>query len=258
MARLDGKACIITGGASGIGAETARRYVAEGGRVLIGDVDEALGTALADEIGDGAMFMRIDVTDPDSCRAGVAAAVDAFGGLDHLVNSAIRMGPGPLEDLSLDDWNKVVGVGLTGTFLMTQAAGRWWIGQDRGGAVVNLSSTGGLHPYNLAGAYSTTKSGVIMLSQQFGLEWAKYGIRVNAVCPGHTETPLTAYMRDPAVKQARADVTPLGRVGRPEDIAAGILYLLSDDASYVTASHLDIDGGLSRSLFNHMPGRKWD
>jgi 3alpha(or 20beta)-hydroxysteroid dehydrogenase len=258
MARFEGKVCIVTGGASGIGAETARRYAAEGGCVVIGDVDEEMGAALADEIGDGAAFAPIDVANPDSCRAGVEFTVATFGGLDHLVNSAIRMGPGPLEDLSLEDWSKVIDVGLTGTFLMTQAAGRWWIADGRPASVVNLSSTGGLSPYNLAGAYSTTKAGVIMLSQQFGLEWARHNIRVNAVCPGHTETPLTAYMRDPAVKQARADVTPLGRVGQPGDIAAGILYLLSDDASWVTASHLDIDGGMARSLFNFMPGRKWD
>ena len=258
MARFEDRVCIITGGASGIGAETARRYVRDGGRVVIGDVDEVLGGAIADEIGDAAAFAPIDVADPASCASGVAFTVATFGRIDGLVNSAIRMGPAPLEDLSLADWNKVLDVGLTGTFLMTQATGRWWIENETPGAVVNLSSTGGLQPYNLAGAYSTTKAGVIMLSRQFGLEWAKHQIRVNAVCPGHTETPLTAYMRDPAVKQARADVTPLGRVGQPEDIAEGILYLMSDAASYVTASTLDIDGGMARSLFNHMPGRKWD
>lgn len=258
MARFEDRVCIITGGASGIGAETARRYVRDGGRVVIGDVDEALGGAIADEIGVAAVFVTIDVADPDSCAAGVAFTVATFGRLDGLVNSAIRMGPAPLEDLSLADWNRVLDVGLTGTFLMTQAAGRWWIDNETPGAVVNLSSTGGLQPYNLAGAYSTTKAGVIMLSRQFGLEWAKHNIRVNTVCPGHTETPLTAYMRDPAVKQARADVTPLGRVGQPDDIADGILYLLSDAAGYVTSSELVIDGGMSTSLFNHMPGRKWD
>ena len=258
MARFDDRVCLITGGASGIGAETARRYVSEGGRAVIGDVDEERGAALADEIGSGAAFTRIDVSDPASCAAGIAFTTKTFGRLDGLVNSAIRMGPGALVDLSLDDWNKVVDSGLTGTFLMTQAAGRWWMDQGAQGAVVNLSSTGGLQPYNLAGAYSTTKAGVIMLSKQFGLEWARHGIRVNTVCPGHTETPLTAYMRDPAVKQARADVTPLHRVGQPDDIAEGILYLLSDEASYVTSSELVIDGGMSTSLFNHMPGRKWD
>ncbi len=258
MSRFKDKVCIITGGASGIGAETARRFIAEGGRVVIGDVDDELGYALADEIGDGALYTHCDVTSPESCAATVVLAVETFGGLDGLVNSAIRMGPVALKDLPLEDWSKVVDVGLTGTFLMTQAAGRWWIDQEKPGAVVNLSSTGGLQPYNLAGAYSTTKAGVIMLSKQFGLEWARNGIRVNTVCPGHTETPLTAYMRDPAVKQARADVTPAGRVGQPDDIAEGILYLLSDAAAYVTSSELVIDGGMSTSLFTHMPGRKWD
>ncbi|MEK9831815.1 MAG: SDR family NAD(P)-dependent oxidoreductase [Rhodospirillaceae bacterium] len=258
MSRFTDRVCIITGGASGIGAETARRFAAEGGHVVIADVDDELGNALAGEIGDRALYTHSDVTDPASCTATVALAVEKFGRLDGLVNSAIRMGPVALEDLPLEDWQKVIDVGLTGTFLMTQAAGRWWIEQDRPGAVVNLSSTGGLQPYNLAGAYSTTKAGVIMLSKQFGLEWARHNIRVNTVCPGHTETPLTAYMRDPAVKQARADVTPLGRVGQPDDIAEGILYLLSDAAAYVTSSELVIDGGMSTSLFNHMPGRKWD
>ena len=226
--------------------------------MIIGDIDDDQGEALAAEIGDSAIYTHGDVCNPAACAAMVALAVSRFGRLDGLVNSAIRMGPTALVDLSPDDWRKVVDVGLTGTFLMTQAAGRWWIEQSKPGAVVNLSSTGGLQPYNLAGAYSTTKAGVIMLSKQFGLEWARNNIRVNTVCPGHTETPLTAYMRDPAVKQARADVTPLGRVGQPEDIADGILYLLSDAASYVTSSELVIDGGMSTSLFNHMPGRKWD
>ncbi|MGB0572955.1 MAG: SDR family NAD(P)-dependent oxidoreductase [Alphaproteobacteria bacterium] len=258
MVRFEDRVCIITGGASGIGAETARQFVHEGGKVVIGDVDDTIGEALAVDIGEHAIYVPCDVSDPAACAALVTLTIKTFGRLDGLVNSAIRMGPVSLADLSLDDWSKVVDVGLTGTFLMTQAAGRWWIEQGQPGAVVNMSSTGGLQPYNLAGAYSTTKAGVIMLSKQFGLEWARHNIRVNTVCPGHTETPLTAYMRDPAVKQARADVTPLGRVGQPDDIAEGILYLLSDAASYVTSSELVIDGGMSTSLFNHMPGRKWD
>ena len=258
MSRFTDRVCLITGGASGIGAETARRIVKEGGRVVISDIDDTLGEALAAEIGDHACYTHGDVSDPAACAAMIALTIEEFGRLDGLVNSAIRMGPTALVDLSHDDWRKVVDVGLTGTFLMTQAAGRWWIEHDKAAAVVNLSSTGGLQPYNLAGAYSTTKAGVIMLSKQFGLEWARHNIRVNTVCPGHTETPLTAYMRDPAVKQARADVTPLGRVGQTDDIAEGILYLLSDAASYVTSSELVIDGGMSTSLFNHMPGRKWD
>lgn len=258
MRRFQDKVCLIAGGARGIGAETARRYVREGGKVVVGDVIDDVGEALIEDIGPNAVYIHLDVSDPASCTAAVRFAADTFGRLDGLVNSAIRMAPGALLDLSLADWNTVLGVGLTGTFLMTQAAGRWWIEHEHPGSVVNLSSTGGLQPYGMAGGYSTTKAAVIMLSQQFGIEWARKDIRVNVVCPGHTETPLTAYMRDPDIKQARADATPAGRVGQPEDIAAGILFLLSDDAGYITATQLDIDGGMARSLFNHMPGRKWD
>lgn len=123
---------------------------------------------------------------------------------------------------------------------------------------MNLSSIGGRFPYSGAGAYSTVKGGSILLSQQMALEWAADGIRVNAVAPGHVETPLTAYLQDPDVKRARSEATPLGRIGRSEDIAAGILYLLSDEASYVTASVLDIDGGVGASIMNHLKGRRWD
>lgn len=260
MGRFEGKVCIVAGGARGIGGKTAEFYAAEGGRVLIGDVLEEEGRALAAKLGPGrALFQRLDVTDPASCRAAVERAAAGLGGVDHLVNCAIRMAPGPLVDLAPEGWRLVVEVGLHGTFFMCQAFGKWMIAQGRPGAVVNLSSSAGLAPYTLVGAYSTVKAGIIMLSQQLALEWARKRIRVNAVCPGHTETPLTAaYLADPEVRRGRAEVTPWGRIGRPEDIAHGILYLLSEEADYVTAARLDIDGGLTRSVFNHLPGRKWD
>lgn len=168
------------------------------------------------------------------------------------------MAPASLKDLKLDDWNLVMDVGLTGMFLMTQAAGRWWIERERKGSVVMLSSNAGVQPYGMSGAYSTVKAGIIMLAQHFGIEWARHGIRVNAVAPGHTETPLTAYLKDPEIRRGREAVTPLGRIAQPADIAAAILFLLSDDADYITATRLDVDGGLTKSVFNHMPGRKWD
>ena len=102
------------------------------------------------------------------------------------------------------------------------------------------------------------EAGIIMLSQHFALEWARKKIRVNVICPGHTETPLTSYLQDPEIRKGREAVTPWGRVGQPEDIAHGILFLLSDEADYITATRLDIDGGLTKSIFDHMPGRKWD
>jgi len=258
MTRFPGLVAIVTGGGRGIGAETARRYVAEGGRVLICDIDPETAEATASELGDTAAAFAMDVADPNACAQAVDKAVDRFGGLDHLVNSAVRIRPGMLAELAAEEWRGAIDVGLTGSFLMGQAAARWMIANDRPGAMVNLSSVGGRQPYAGTGAYSTVKAAVIMLSRQMAIEWARHGIRVNCIAPGHTETPLTAYMKDPEIKRARAEATPLGRVGQPGDIVAGILFLLSEEAGYITAADLDIDGGLASSLMNHMPGRKWD
>ncbi len=259
MGRFDGNVCIVAGGARGIGAKTCEMYVEQGGRVLIGDVNEELGVELEGRLGkDKAVFQRLDVSDEGSCQAAVERAVGEFGGLDHLVNCAIKMDPAPLVDLPLASWKMVLDVGLTGMFLMCQATGRWLIENERPGVMVNLSSNAGVQPYGMSGAYSTVKAGIIMLSKQLGIEWARKGIRVNAVCPGHTETPLTAYLQDPEIKKGRSAVTPLGRVGQPVDIAHGILFLLSEESDWITASRLDIDGGILNSVYNHMPGRRWD
>lgn len=256
--RFDGRVCLVTGGARGIGAATAEAFVGDGGRVVIGDTRAEEMAELVDRIGERATGVLLDVRDAGSCDAFVAHAVATFGVADHLVNCAIRMAPGPLIDLSGDEFRALLEVGLTGTFLASQAFARWAISAGRPGSIVNLSSIGGRFPYSGAGAYSTVKGGTILLSQQMALEWAADGIRVNAVAPGHVETPLTAYLQDPDVKRARSEATPLGRIGRSEDIAAGILYLLSDEASYVTASVLDIDGGVGASIMNHLKGRRWD
>ncbi len=258
MGRFDRKVCIVAGGARGIGGKTSEFYAEQGGCVVIGDVNEELGEELTAKIGNSAVFQKLDVTDPDSCRATVERAAGEFGAADHLVNCAIKMDPAPLLDLKLESWKLVVDIGLTGMFLMCQAFGRWMIGNDRPGAIVNLSSNAGVQPYGMSGAYSTVKAGIIMLTQHFAIEWARKKIRANVICPGHTETPLTAYLQDPEIKKGRSEVTPWGRVGQPEDIAHGILYLLSDEADYITAARLDIDGGITKSIFNHMPGRKWD
>jgi len=258
MARFSSKVVIVAGGARGIGAKTVELIVAEGGKVLIADTNAALGQELARRLGPTARYLDVDVTDPAACRDVVETAVRDLGGLDGLVNSAIRMAPGPLKDLALQDWNTVVTVGLTGTFLMSQAVGRWLIDNGRRGSIVNISSIGGVAPYAMAGAYSTVKAAVIMLSKHMGLEWAPKGVRVNVVCPGHIETPLTSYLQDPEIKRGRSEVTPLKRVGQPVDVANAVLFLLSDEADYITSTALGIDGGLAVSVMNHLPGRKWD
>jgi NAD(P)-dependent dehydrogenase (short-subunit alcohol dehydrogenase family) len=257
MAPFTDRVCIVAGGARGIGATAATMFVNQGGRVVIGDVNEDLGRELEAELGDAALFVPLDVAEPDSCRQMVERTLGHFGRVDSLVNCAIRMAPGPLAELSLESWNRVVEVGLTGTFLMCQAVGRQLIRQGDGGSIVNLSSMAGLQPYTDAGAYSSVKAAVIMLSQQLAIEWSEHGIRVNSVCPGHILTPLTAYLADPEVRKARSEATPLGRVGEPVDVAGVILFLLSDAADYVTAAELVVDGGVTKTIFSHLPGRRF-
>lgn len=258
--KLDGKTAFITGGGSGIGAETARLFAAEGAAVAVIDRDAQAADSVTEELtaaGAGARSFPIDVTDESAVVAALAGTADAFGSLDIVVNSAIRMAPGKLVDLSTDDWKQLIEVGLHATFVVGREAAKLMIRQGTGGSIINLSSNAGLAPYPGAGAYSTAKAGVIMLSKQQAIEWAEFGIRSNAICPGHIETPLTAYLQDPEIKAGREAVTPLGRIGRPDDAAQAALYLASDDSSWVTAHALVVDGGIVASIYNHMPGRKW-
>jgi NAD(P)-dependent dehydrogenase (short-subunit alcohol dehydrogenase family) len=255
--KLDGRGALITGGGSGIGAEIARVFVKEGAQVALVDRDEDAVTAVADELGDAALSYPIDVTDEQALIAAIDDAANRFGGLEIGVCSAIAMSPGPLLKLATEDWKRLVNVGLHSTFITGRELARHMVKQGRGGSIINLSSNAGLAPYAGAGAYSSTKAAVIMLSKQQGIEWAEYGIRSNAICPGHVETPLTAYLQDPKIRAGRAAVTPLGRIGQPEDVASAALYLASDDSSWVTSTALVVDGGIVASIYNHMPGRKW-
>jgi NAD(P)-dependent dehydrogenase (short-subunit alcohol dehydrogenase family) len=258
MFEFDDKICVIAGGARGIGEKTAEFYVDQGGRVVIGDTRQDEAERVVQRLGeDRAVFHPLDVSDARSCADLISAAVKRFGAVDHLVNCAIIQRPGPLVELAEDSWRQVLDVGLTGTFLMCQAFGRWMLDNDRPGAVVNITSMAAQQPYAGAGPYSTVKAGTAMLTYQLGLEWASQGIRVNACAPGHIETPLTAYLKDPDIRRARSEATPIPRVGQPEDVAAGILFLLSDEASYITATQLTIDGGVTKSMFNHLPGRSF-
>lgn len=255
--KLDGRGALITGGASGIGAEIARVFVSEGAQVAIVDRDADAAAALVSELGDAAVPYVLDVTDEAAVVEAIDDAADRFGGLHVAVCSAIAMAPGPLLTLSTADWKRLVDVGLHSAFVVGREVARHMVGQERGGSIINLSSNAGLAPYAGAGAYSSTKAALIMLSKQQGIEWAEYGIRSNAICPGHVETPLTAYLQDPQIRAGRTAVTPLGRIGQPEDVASAALYLASDDSSWVTSTALVVDGGIVASIYNHMPGRKW-
>ncbi|UPJ71853.1 SDR family oxidoreductase [Bradyrhizobium sp. 187] len=258
MQRFKGKVAIVAGGARGLGGSAAEELAREGARVVVADTNRELGTDLAESIGRGrATFVEVDVRSPDACANAIAAAERSFGPPDLLVNSAISINGAALLELDLEAWNTTLNVGLTGTFLMAQAFARSAAGSQRRGAIVNLSSVAAFNPYGGAGAYSTVKAAIVHLTQLMALEWAPHRIRVNAVAPGTVETPLTAYLKDPDVRRGRTATIPLGRIGQPLDVAKSILFLLSDDADWITGSTLAVDGGFNNSLMNHIPGRNW-
>jgi NAD(P)-dependent dehydrogenase (short-subunit alcohol dehydrogenase family) len=241
--RLEGRRIVVTGAASGIGAAVARLAAAEGALVACLDRDGAGVAALAAELALPGHSAEVDVTDPDAVKRALDGAAGALGGMDGLVNSAGIVALGPVEEMSLDTWRKVIDVNLTGTFLVSQAAVRHLRGAPDA-AMVNIASAQALMPIAGSSAYAASKGGVQSLSKALAVELAP-DIRVNCICPGLIDTPMNAGLRKvpedgPPVP---LDRYALRRWGKAEEIAASIIYLLSKDASYVTGATLAIDGG---------------
>ena len=242
--RMCGKTAVVTGAGSGLGRATALRLAAEGARVACvdraGDHAEVTAKAVVDAGGE-ALSLEIDVTDDRACARMIEATLARFGALTTLVNSAGITGaagdaPAP------DDWRRVVDVNLAGTWLPSCAA-RPALATGGHGTITNLASIYGLVGGSTSAAYAASKGGVANLTRQLATQWAP-AIRVNCVCPGHVDTPLTAsIMTDPAWRARVMPRYPLGRFGRVEDVAAAILYLASDEASFVTGVALPVDGG---------------
>jgi 2-hydroxycyclohexanecarboxyl-CoA dehydrogenase len=246
--RLEGKIALVTGGASGIGAATARRLAAEGGRVAIADLDEDGGRRVAAEI-DG-VAVAMDVADVASVQRGVAAAVGALGPVDVLVNNAGTDRVAFFVNTDPELWDFVLGVNLRGTIAVTHAVLRSM--QERGGgAIVNVASEAGRVGSQGSAIYSAAKAGVIGFTRTIARESARYGVRANAVAPGPIDTPLLNSAVEvygelgARLRQAMIDNTALRRIGRPEEVAATIAYLASDDASFVTGQTINVSGGLS-------------
>ena len=257
---LEGKKIIVTGGGSGIGRATCVLAAAEGADVAVADINPetaAETVSMVEKQGVQAILIEMDTSKRADAERMAAEAVDAFGAIDGLVCCAIKLVPGKLEDLPEADWDMVMDIGLKGYFLCAQAAGRVML-EKGSGAIVFVSSIGGMQTYPLAGAYSICKAGAIMLSKLFGVEWGDRGVRANTVSPGQVRTPMTeAMFQDPEIAAGRAAVVPMGRVATPEDIAEGCVFLLSDRARYITAANLPIDGGQVESKMIHTPGRNW-
>ncbi|GAB6876161.1 glucose 1-dehydrogenase [Thermaerobacter litoralis] len=250
----EGKVALVTGAGSGIGRATALAFARRGVRVVVADLDpeggEATVAALRAEGGEG-RFVRVDVGDPAQVEAMVQACLDAFGRLDYAFNNAGTGGAvmGRTGDYPLDDWEQVLRVNLTGVFLCLKYE-LPVMARQGGGAVVNNASAAGLVGLPKAPAYTASKHGVVGLTRAAAWEYARYGVRVNAVCPGWTETRLVTEGvfgagTNPAVREQLVQPIALRRLGRPEEVAEAVVWLCSDAASFVTGAALPVDGGIT-------------
>lgn len=253
MGKLDGRVVIISGAARGQGEQEARLFVAEGARVVIADVLDAQGEALAKELGgESALFVHLDVSREEEWEAAVGAAKEAFGKVDGLVNNAGILRFNELVSTPLAEFQQIVQVNQVGAFLGIKTVAPE-IEAAGGGTIVNTASYTGLTGMAYVGAYAATKHAVVGLTRVAALELAGKGIRVNAVCPGAVDTPMTnPAALDPAadpvetgaaVEELYRKLVPLGRIGRPEEVAALALFLTSEDSSYITGQPFVIDGG---------------
>ncbi|QNK81248.1 3-oxoacyl-ACP reductase [Nakamurella sp. PAMC28650] len=245
--RLAGKVAVITGGCSGLGLATARKFVAEGAKVVIGDIDDVRGPGIAQEL-DGA-YLPTDVTDPDNVDALFALAKNSYGSVDIAFNNA---GISPPEDDSilttdLAAWRRVQEVNLTSVYLCCKAALPYMIEQGRGSIINTASFVAVLGAATSQISYTASKGGVLSMSRELGVQFARKGIRVNALCPGPVNTPLLQelFAKDPERAARRLVHIPMGRFGEPDEIANAVLFLASDESSFITASQFLVDGGIS-------------
>jgi NAD(P)-dependent dehydrogenase (short-subunit alcohol dehydrogenase family) len=245
---LEGKAALVTGGGSGLGRASAIALARAGATVTVADVDEQGGKETAalvtQEAGGDAEFVRADVTQADEVEAMVDKAVAQWGHLDCALNNAGTTGvSAPTADYSIEDWNRAIALNLTGVFLCLKYELPAML--ERGGAIVNMASGAGLVGFSGLPAYVASKHGVVGLTRAAALEYASQGVRINAICPGSTRTPmLEGFMGgDEQVERMMTRAVPLGRLGRPEEIADAVVWLCSDAASFVVGHALAVDGG---------------
>ena len=249
---LQGKIAAITGGGGGIGRAVALGMAKQGVTPILLDRDMAgcdQTLAVLRLVGVEARAIACDIADPESVRV----AAEQAGPVDILVNNAGILRPGPLASLSLDEWNLLLSVNLSGYFLCAQAFGAGM--RERGkGAMVHIASIASRFPQAASGAYSVSKAGVVMLSQQIALEWGPLGVRSNVVSPGLVRTPMSeAFYQAEGVAERRAKAVPLGRVATPDDIAEVVIYLASDRAGYVNGEDVCVDGGFGRTTMSTVP-----
>jgi NAD(P)-dependent dehydrogenase (short-subunit alcohol dehydrogenase family) len=245
--RLEGKAAVVTGGCSGIGLATVRRFVEEGAKVVVGDVDDARGNELAKEL--GITYQHVDVTDKEQVDTLFRVTHDAFGRVDVAFNNA---GIAPPEDDSildtdLDAWRTVQDVNLTSVYLCCKAVLPYMIEQGKGSIINTASFVAVMGAATSQISYSASKGGVLSMSRELGVQFARQGVRVNALCPGPVNTPLLKelFAADEVQAARRLVHVPMGRFAEPEELASAVLFLASDESSFITASTFLVDGGIS-------------
>ena len=252
--RLEGKVAIVTGAARGIGENIARRFAQEAAKVVLADIREPEGEGVAQGIreeGGEALFVKLDVTSEEQWEQAVQTTIEKYGKLDILVNNAgvtlqqVVLVP-EIEDTTLDLWNEIMGVNATGVFLGTRAVIKE-MKRGGGGSIVNISSISAIVGGASSNfAYGPSKGAVRIFTKAIAVTYGKHGIRANSIHPGSIRTPLTDYIyADPAYRERIVSRHPVGRPGQPEDIANGVLFLASDEASFVTGAELVIDGGFT-------------
>jgi NAD(P)-dependent dehydrogenase (short-subunit alcohol dehydrogenase family) len=245
--RIEGRVAVVTGGCSGIGQATVRRFAAEGATVVIGDVDDANGPRIAQDV--GGAFVHCDVTSPEQVEALFLAAKETFGSVDIAFNNA---GINPPEDNSilttdLDDWRRVQDVNLTSVYLCCKAALPYMLAQKKGSIINTASFVAVMGAATSQISYSASKGGVLSMSRELGVQFARQGVRVNALCPGPVNTPLLRelFATDPEQAARRLIHIPVGRFAEPDEIANAVLFLASDESSFITASQFMVDGGIT-------------
>ena len=240
---FNGKVAVITGGASGIGLATARKLLSEGAKVVLVDWNEDV-SEIAKTLNNDALGIRCDVSSDTDVQKSVNDIIEKFGHIDFLVaNAGIGGGPNKAHEVSVDEWNKVIGVNQTGIFLMNKYVISEML-KNGGGAIVNTSSMYGLVGTTMIFAYSASKGAINQMTRSLALTYARDNIRVNAVAPGYVDTPILAEVPKEA-KDAMANQLPVGRLGKDTEIANLICYLLSDDATFITGAIVPIDGGFT-------------
>jgi 3-oxoacyl-[acyl-carrier protein] reductase len=242
MSRLEGKTAIITGGASGIGLETAKLFVSEGAYVVIADVNEIAGNAAAIELGEKCRFIKTDVSDKSSAFMCINDTLKWQSKLDILINNAGITSDASLLKMSSEQFEKVIDINLKGVFFMTKYAADH-MAQNGYGRIINTSSIVGIYGNYGQTNYAASKSGVIGMTKSWAIELGRKGITVNAVAPGFIDTDMLGSVPEKILSSIK-ERTPLGRLGTAEDIAKAYLFLASDDASFITGATLSVDGGL--------------